>query len=591
MLTLRKLFSMILMMVVVLCLYMLTQTYREILFRRDSAEEYTGEVSVQRNDLWQAPEGAAVPGRHTALIGSRESGMGQMLDQWCAYKKRSLRCFASLADYLAAEEAAQVLCIDPDRLSLPGDAALLEELTGRDMVIVFGGMPGIAALRSAAGLWEILGIEQIRSAGTELSGIYLSVGFLLGGEALVHWDEDADQGAERSVPWYGLGSKTKAYLWGLPEDGEDSGPKDRPPVLWRNTAGRARVFAVNGDYLSGLTGLGLLDAMLAQSDSYVLYPVVNAQNLSVADYPSFTPENEAQLERLYANNHKMLLQNVVWPGMVALCEQTGFKMTCFMTPQVRYSEEYEPEADNLSYYLRQLRQRNGEAGWSAGSQNTQRPEDKWNRDRTFFEAAGGNAHTSVCLLRPDAREFIPFLEAGGAPEVRTVVGFCGEEEFLLSFAGENLTYQGITHRAERYGLLDDLKNRSLQTALGYTNVLVEMGNVTWLESEADQWENYFKAFSKHIGSQWNGFSGFDRTTASESDSRVRSFLALDYETRRDNDVIELSVENRQGTVSFLLRTHNKSIKSLSGGTAVSLEEDAWLLSVQADEVRIELESK
>ncbi|MCI8870685.1 MAG: DUF2194 domain-containing protein [Lawsonibacter sp.] len=590
MLTYRKLFTMLLMMTVVLALYMLTQTYREIVLLYDAWESIP-EAAVRSSGVWESPDGAKIQGRHTVLIGDRESGMGRAAAQWCVWGKRSLESFGSLAEYLEQPDGeAQVLCIDSSRLSLPGDAALLAELAGREMVIVFGGMPGAAALGASPELRRILGIEQVLSDRTELFGLYLSEGFLLGGEAICRLD---GEDPELNAPWYRLGSRTKTYLSGLTGSGEEAGaPEERLPVVWRNTLEKAQVFAVNGDYLDGLTGPGLLDAMLAQSGSYVLYPVVNAQNLTVADYPSFTPENEARLEELYANNHKMLLQNIIWPGLVALCEQTGFQMTCFMTPQIRYSEEYAPQADNLTYYLRQLTQHGGEAGWSAGIQNTQDAAEKWKRDQAFFREAGdGLLHTSVCVLRPEARDFLPFLESGGAPEVRTVTGLCGEGEPLLAFAGENLTFQGITHRAAQYGFRDELKNRSLQTALGYTNILVEMDRVTWLESEADQWENYFKAFSRNIGSQWTPFSGFERTSLTESDSRVRSFLALDYETRREGDVITLNVENRQGTVSFLLRTRGKEIKSVSGGTAAGLEEGVWLLSVQADEVRIELESR
>ena len=41
----------------------------------------------------------------------------------------------------------------------------------------------------------------------------------------------------------------------------------------------------NGDYLSGSTGIGFLSAIMAENSSYYLYPVVNAQVMTVANFP------------------------------------------------------------------------------------------------------------------------------------------------------------------------------------------------------------------------------------------------------------------------------------------------------------------
>ena len=77
-------------------------------------------------------------------------------------------------------------------------------------------------------------------------------------------------------------------------------------------------------------------------------------------------------------------------------------------------------------------------------------------------------------------------------------------------------------------------------------------------------------------------------TVAESDARVRAFLALDYEDELDGDTITLTVRGREGTVSFLLRTHDQEVQSVSGGTAGQVEKGCWLVSVEEDTVRIVL---
>ena len=52
----------------------------------------------------------------------------------------------------------------------------------------------------------------------------------------------------------------------------------------------------------------------------------------------------------------------------------------------------------------------------------------------------------------------------------------------------------------------------------------------------------------------------------------------------------LELSGREGTVSFLLRTHDQEVGSVSGGTATRLEKDIWLLSIEEDTAQIELRS-
>ena len=118
-----------------------------------------------------------------------------------------------------------------------------------------------------------------------------------------------------------------------------------------------------------------------------------------------------------------------------------------------------------------------------------------------------------------------------------------------------------------------------------------MGGVTWPETKEERWENYSRRISGNIGTWWKPYSDFDKTTLTESDSRLRSFLALGYEDSQEDGVIRLKLKNRRGTVSFLLRAHDKNVKSVSGGTAAKIEEDIWLLSAAEDEVQIELSNQ
>lgn len=591
----RKLFSMLLMMAVLLSMFMLPQIYREVFSDYDT-NSYAEDIVVYRSDTYKMleKERSSATGRQVVFIGNRENDMGNAAAQWCTYTKRSLKCFPSLSDYVSQKEIqADVLCVDCSALSLKTDPVLLEKMTDRDMVMVFGSLPESRAIRKSSEFARLLGIERTIQENADLNGIILYNGFLLGGEAVYRADTEEEirrQDLELTVPWYKLGDRSKVYMAGLTE-GRESEEDGGPAIMWRNTAGKAKIFAVNGDYLCKETGVGFLDAMLTESNAYTIYPVVNAQNLSVGDYPGLSSENDEAVGRIYSCSQRQMHQNVVWPGLVAISEQSGFHMTCFLTPRFLYSGESAPDPELLDFYLRQMKERKGEAGWSVKSRDGISVRDKKAWDEQFFKEAGsGYAYTSAFASQKKRKELYALSEAGKAADIRTVTGPVGDGDFLLSFETENMTYQGITHYADRYNYSDDLRNRSLQTALGYTNILLDMERVSWPEDTEDQWQRYSRTAAGNIGMWWKQFSCFDKTTVTESDSRLRNFFALNYMDSREKDVISLRIENRQGEVSFLLRTHDKDVASVSGGTFSEIEKDAYLILAREDDVSIFLDN-
>lgn len=83
----------------------------------------------------------------------------------------------------------------------------------------------------------------------------------------------------------------------LPEEsGKDVENEDLPTLIWRNGMDKGSVFAVVGDYLKDSSASGFLDGMLAEAFPYALYPVVNAQNLSMVDFPVFADENNGEIQ-------------------------------------------------------------------------------------------------------------------------------------------------------------------------------------------------------------------------------------------------------------------------------------------------------
>lgn len=60
-------------------------------------------------------------------------------------------------------------------------------------------------------------------------------------------------------------------------------------------------------------------------------------------------------------------------------------MTCMMTPQFTYTDEEEPDGENVTYYLNRLKEEHAEAGLSADSREGIPLSEKIKQDQTFWQ--------------------------------------------------------------------------------------------------------------------------------------------------------------------------------------------------------------
>ena len=128
--------------------------------------------------------------------------------------------------------------------------------------------------------------------------------------------------------------------------------------------------------------------------------------------------------------------------------------------------------------------------------------------------------------------------------------------------------------------------KSLQTALGYSNIVLDMNQITWPEKEEDRWEIVSEKYSSQINTYWKAFEMFDQTSASECDRRIRNFLAMDYEDSREGDEIHVSIKDQNGDLWFILRTHGEEVISVQGGDFKKIETDAYLIRASQEKLTI-----
>ncbi len=606
----RNYLTIAMMFVILLFMFQFTGVMKEQLSEYES-NEYADDTttSFQRSDAFLAEQTSA-DACEVIYVGEAGGAEESVVKTWCSYRKRTFFCSSSLAllDSLQ-DDALQVLVVDGSKVTSEEEVAVLRREAQMGVTVIFATLPQSSVIREYRDLRELLGIRAVIADEIPLAGMHLFSGFLLGGEEIyevTELGEEERQDMNPSVPWYTTGAGTKTYMVGTLSDEtieqtvdneiraqyagmEEEAAKNSllPAILWRNSVDTAKIFCVNGDYLADISAVGILDAMMGETYDYDIYPVINAQNLVIADLPAFVSENEEEMQKRYSQSAQAVYQEIVWPSLTSIASRTGAKMTCMMTPQFTYTDEEEPDGENVTYYLKRLKEEHAEAGLSADSMEGIPLSEKIKQDQTFWQTYAPSYR--FLSLYADGVKSIGEKSALPA-EIRTVALGSGASGQAVGYLNENVTLQPSTSSGIRHTFLDDFKVKCMETALGYSNITPDLYSVTYPEGDVDSWEKMSKKIAANLGTYWKAYEAFDATTLTESDVRIRRFLALDYKQQRAGNVITLSLEHREDAAWFLLRLHGEKVTEVAGGSFEEIEDGVYLILAEEDEVSVEVQT-
>ena len=597
----RKFFSIAIMMFVLLFMFQFSMVLRD----RQNTYDVNSNLAPKQNDgknVWKNEEldpasVGTTDRRYVLFVGDASSKMATTVGRWAVYAKWDMAQCRNLEEYQENDQTLpDMLILESEKYALDDNLKKLEKLEQKGVIIVFGCLEDPKNIEKNQELQDFLGIYKIVSKKTELTGAKLFEGLLLGGEVIYETPEDKDerdrQDLQLNVPWYQVGSGTKTYMVGLLDQSKQKETvenEELPTLIWRNGIRNGSIFCVVGDYMKDSTALGLLDGMVAEASSYYIYPVVNAQNLSMINFPVFADENNEQMMELYSQSITGMARDIMWPSLISIVEKGGLKMSCFMQPQTNYEDGIEPTSKDLVFYLKQMKEQNAEAGLFLQYKNAESLRDKLNQDAEFFRKADSSyKYGAAYTEEKDLDTVKALMNTELMKNVSTLVCEYTEDEPVISYCTDSVTLQSVTSDGMNYTYSDDIRMRSIQSSLGYTNVMLNMQKIFWPERKKDRWQIMQKRFSSNLLTYWKNFTGFDSTTLSESNTRTRTFLNLDFsETRTDDEIILKTSESGSW---FILRTHGEEIEEIEGGTQKKLEDNVYLIQAQDTTVKIQVKT-
>lgn len=605
MITRRKYVSITMMMLVLLFMFQFTQVIKDV-DNDYHVNEYAQKSILTSSTEWKVEQlnNTLLHGNksdYVAFLGKLDSPLGNIVEQWCQYTKRNIKVYSTMNEMLQLEEIApEVVLIDSAYVDFSKETYLFYRWAREGISTIFCNLPDVNVIAKNGKIREVLGIKSVEAYNVELDGIKLFGGFLLGGDTIYAVEEEEQQkrqDLDLEIPWYVAFGGTKTYMVGMVDEEliteEEHKNEYLPAIIWRNSFENAKVFAVNGDYMTDSTGLGILSAMMSELHSYEIYPVVNAQNITVANFPGFAEENTETIMRLYSRDQSDLFRDIMWPSINATMMRNQLHETVFFMAQADYADMMEPKEDEYVFYLKELNEQKAEAGVSVNSRAKDISlKDKMVRDSAFYEVAN-NGYVFTAAFADDTKSakelkrIIPQVDA--LQNIKTVIQRYDASTPIVSYLDKDVTIQNTTSDGVYYTFSQDLRMKSLQTALAYSNTLLDMYPIAWPESPDDVWEKMYDDYSRNIDTFWKQFRVFDNTNASESDMRVRRFLNLDYADRIQNNVIELEIEELTGPVWFMLLTNGQEIEKIEGASYKKVEEDAYLLKLQNKAVKIYLQ--
>lgn len=534
-------------------------------------------------------------------IGSNESNtMGEMIGNWSLYMKRKISYYESISAYENAisketQETPQFVLVDPDFINWDDTKQIrsLQTCVENGISVIFGKLPDASIIGSHKLLRRLLGIDEIVQESVTGNGIHLYSGFLLGGEVIYKAntdEEEKNQDMDLVFPWYHLTNGTKIYMKGMIEDPEVD-VQEYPPLIWRKNFTTASVFAVIGDYMADATGLGMLTAMLSEMQSYTVYPVVNAQNFIAANYPAAANENSSILRQMYSQTMRGFLRDVVWPAFSSINIKTSFRLSSMMTIQFDYTDKAKPNSEDIQYYMEAVNEEEGEMGYSAYNVSNTSISEMLSEDADFWNKTLPDYQFASLYYGDYSQKAVQgILDNSFMQRVRTVIGNVDTTSYVVGYVNNQVTRQNTLIDGYEHTFRQDLRIRSVETALGYTSILADVSKAAYPQSDEDGWEKLSEKLMANTITYWKPFSVFSGTTVSQSDSRIRRFLSLNYEevANESNNKILIHASEGDETAWFVLRTNGEVISDVAGGTYEEIEDNVWLIGMEESSILITL---
>jgi hypothetical protein len=528
--------------------------------------------------------------RAAILSGGEKDASASILTEWCTYQKYLYKIYTSLPEVGEISEYDVILFGDYKVTSQ--SCELLYDYADLGKTMIFSQLPDYQEIITNNNLAAFFGISTGVKEEIMADGIKIFSGFMINKERIYSegdfYGEEDDMAI--NIPYYSLAAGYEVYAVGLLDNQDKLGIKDEelPPLLWRTKTGNAFVFVVGSDAFGGISIPGVLNGFMAhESDCYV-YPIVNAQTISLVNYPYLSKENEERMQKLYSRSSEAVARDLLWPNIIQILKNYGDSYSFFMSPELDYQDGIGPKGDFTEFYLQEIRKLPGDMGLSLGQVSDMELMEKLSEDEVFLSRyLPKYEFTALYTADFDIGEVGGCLDQKLLKRISLIMSDYKEGDKLIDCLTDDTISVKINMDGYRHETMDDLKMICVENALGMCNEKVDIKRVIFPQDSTDEW-NYLSLRWSKGDTYFNDYSKFDMISVYEMERRVRRFLALDFTYRWDGNNVDIDIDHFDEEAYFILRISNRSIAQIENGTVEEITADSYLIKASDAKVRIQL---
>lgn len=518
-----------------------------------------------------------------------EDMISQKLIQWCVYNKYRYKVYNVLPDIEELKEFDVVLFGDCELTD--GDIIqTLYDLADMDKIMIFTKLPAYRDITADKKLAAFFGIKAGVATNVTADGLKIFSGFMISKERVYQKGDYFGQldDTEIEIPYYSLSPGYEVYSVGIFNNQDELAieDKDLPPLLWRTTTRKSSVYVVNSELFRGITLLGVLTGFMAHQSQYYVYPIINAQTISLINYPYFSEGNNTVMQQLYSRTSEAVARDLLWPNIIQILKNYGGSYNFFAAPKLDYQDESGSKSDYLKFYLREIGKLPGNMGLSLGQVTDVKLNDVINQTEMFFQRyLPAYDFTALFMENYHYGEIEPVLNRAFFKNISLIMSDYKEGENLFDFINNNVLSVKFNLDGYRHETMDDLQMISIENALGMCNMRVDFGRVFYPQSSSDEWNNLSLKWSKG-DTYFKEFSMLDMVSVYEMENRIRRFLSLDYNCDYNQNYIRILIDGFEEEAFFILNSNNKKIDYVENGSAVEISNNTYLIKAKDAEVRI-----
>ena len=574
--------SMTLIMCIVLVMFQFTGVSKSFL-SSENFNQYAKNTKWNQSNILQIDSLKNKDTNHIAIIDYDET----YTSEWCYYYKQNYYLYSSLSQ-IDVHQTSTII-INPRLLSFPNDIEKLEELTQNNVHIIFTELPSIEIIQEYSLLKKILGIKEIVDENYHLESMHIFDDFLLGGETI--YEDNQEMTVSIDIPYVTLLPSYKVYMSGIIDD-EDIDNEKMPALIWKSYYNQGHIYVINFPISDSIIGLGFLSALIYETQDDMIYPIVNANTTTLINYPLLTKENNDVVTKRYGQDSLSLSRDVLWPGIVANVKAIQTNITTMLAPRLDYSQTSEIDEDLLDFYMRQIEGESGEMGLSLSQVSDIDISEQIQMNLKLLKKNYSQYQLKTISATDLTDEQIQsVVESKAFKDLRTVLVNRNDNGYLLGQFYDDVLKIKVTWDGFDYQMVDDLRLKSLFTVLGMNNTYLDMRCIYYPTSIEDDWKDLSKKWSKYGVTYMKPFQVFDDVQLSLQDQRIRRFLALEYETYRSDNIIQVNLKNFDEEAFFILRTHNNDILSITNGTYQKIADGSYLIHAQSEQFQVELKER